>query len=173
MDIELILKDKTIKAKGKVEALSNAILTGEIKIADVIKAGSASKGSEKGTCVEALEFITRSNPEMSGQKCLEFAVSCLTDKAPRVRWEAAKVIGNIAGLYKTKLDDAIVGLLANTEYPGTVVRWSSAYAISSIILLNTKHNVDLIPAVEAIIQREENNAIRKIYSACLKKVQKS
>lgn len=76
-------------------------------------------------------------------------------------------------MYKTKLDDAISGLLINTEYPGTVVRWSAAYALSAIIACNTKRNEGLIPTIEAIIKREEDSAIKKIYMKALKKVQKN
>lgn len=170
MVIEEILKDKSLKAKGKVEELSKALLEGKIKMDDVIKAAENAKDSEKGTCIESLEFATRTKPEISTLKCFHFAVKCLADKAPRVKWEAAKVIGNIARLYKTKLDDAIHRLLVNTEDPGTVVRWSAVYALSKILACKTKRNADLIPAIEAIIKREENKAIKKMYLAGLKNI---
>jgi hypothetical protein len=173
MEIEVILKDRTLKSKAKVEAISKAVLNGKIKTDNLIKLASKMKDAEKGTCVESIEFATRAKPEISNQKCLNFAVACLADDAPRVKWEAAKVIGNIAHLYKTKLDDAIGGLLINTEYPGTVVRWSTAHALSKILELKTKHNNDLIPAIEAILKREEDHAIKKIYLAALKKEQKA
>lgn len=173
MEIEAILKDKGVKAKGKVEAISKAVLSGKIKVDDLIKIASKLKDSEKGTCVESLEFATRTKPEIANQKCWTFAVKCLQDEAPRVKWEAAKVIGNIAPSFKTKLDDAINGLLVNTEYSGTVVRWSAAHALSKILVLKTKHNTDLIPAIEAILKREDDNAIKKIYTTSLKKIQKA
>jgi hypothetical protein len=173
MQIEAILKDKSLKAKSKVEAISKAVLNGKITTDDLIKIASGLKGAEKGTCIESLEFATRTKPDIAKQKCLTFAVKNLQDDAPRVKWESAKVIGNIASLFKTKLDDAISGLLVNTEDPGTVVRWSAAGALSKILMLKTKHNTDLIPAIEAILKREEDNAIKKIYLAGLKKAQKS
>jgi hypothetical protein len=92
------------------------------------------------------------------------------DKAPRVKWESAKVIGNIAYLYPDKLDKAIGNLLTNSEFSGTVVRWSAAFALGEIVKLKTKRNKDLIPAVEAIIRRDDDNAIKKIYQAALKKL---
>lgn len=171
MDIEAILRDKGIKSKAKVMAISKEILNGKIKIEDLIKTASKHTGAEKGTCVESLEFATRSKPEIADQKCLTFAVKCLQDEAPRVKWEAAKVIGNIAPLFKTKLDTAISGLLINTEDSGTVVRWSAAHALCKIIALKTKHNADLIPAIESIVKREDDNAIKKIYLTCVKKAQ--
>jgi hypothetical protein len=171
MQIEAILKDKSLKAKAKVEAISKAILNGKIKTDDLIKIASGLKDAGKGTCVESLEFATRIKPDIANQKCLTFAVKNLQDEAPRVKWESAKVIGNIAHLFKTKLDNAIGGLLINTEDPGTVVRWSAAQALSKILVLKTQHNTALIAAVEAILEREEDNAIKKIYLAGLKKVQ--
>lgn len=169
MDIQQLLKDKTIKGKEKVETLSKAVLHESVKPAELLDAAIKAKGADRGTCVEAMEFVTRSNPEMCNKACLDFMVVCLEDKAPRVRWESAKVIGNVAALYATKLDEAITKLLANTEHPGTVVRWSAAYALTKIVEQKTKHNKDLIPAIEAITEREENNAIRKMYLTCLKK----
>lgn len=173
MLIEAVLRNKALNAKGKVEALSKAILSGKISVEDVIRIASKSEATEKGTCVESIEFATRTKPEISNQKCLNFVVKCLADDAPRVKWEAAKVIGNIAPLYKTKLDDAISGLLINTDYSGTVVRWSAAHALSKILACKTKRNEELIPAIEAIIKREKDNSIKKIYLIGLKKAQKA
>jgi HEAT repeat protein len=94
----------------------------------------------------------------------------LTDKAPRVKWESARVIGNIAHIFPTKLQKPIIHLLTNTENEGTVVRWASSYALGEIIQLKTKHNKTLIPAIEAILDREQDNTIKKKYLAALKKV---
>ncbi len=41
-----------------------------------------------------------------------------------------------------------------------------------IIAHKTNHNTDLVPAIEAIFIREEDNAIKNIYLAGLRKVQK-
>jgi HEAT repeat protein len=92
----------------------------------------------------------------------------LTEKAPRIKWESAKVVGNIAHLYPDKLDEAIKNLLINSEHTGTVVRWSAAFALGQIIKLRTSRNRNLIPAIESICKREEKNSIKKIYIAALK-----
>ena len=172
MNLAELIKSKTLKGKEKVETISQAILTGKLKVDELIKVASTLKKAEKGTCVEALEYVTRTKPELASQKCFSFAVESLKDEDPRVKWEAAKIIGNLAPHFKTKLSGAISGLLTNTEDPGTVVRWSAAFALSSIVVLKTKHNAELIPAIEAILKREENNAMRKMYLGALKKVQK-
>ena len=115
-----------------------------------------------------LEFATKSDPKLASLDCLKLVAEMLLDKAPRVRWESAKVIANIAHLYPNKLDNAVGNLLTNSEYPGTVVRWSAALALGEIVKLKNKRNKDLIPAVEAIIRREPDAAIKKIYQAALK-----
>lgn len=172
MDINAILTDKQLKTKDKVEALSKMLLDGEANIDELIKVAKASKDSEKGTCIEATEFATKAKPEIASIGCLKFVTETLLDKAPRVKWESAKVIGNIAHLYPNKLDSAICNLLTNSEFPGTVVRWSAAFALGEIIKLKTKRNTDLIPVIEAIIRRDNNKAIRKIYNAALKEAGK-
>lgn len=168
MDIETVLADK-IRAKAKVEAISQMLLTDKATVADVIKVAKVSKDGEKGTCIEAIQFATKTKPELATLDCLNFVTGTLLDKAPRVKWESAKVIAAIAHLYPNKLDKAIGNLLTNSEFPGTVVRWSAALALGEVVKLKTKLNKDLVPAVEAIMRREEDNAIKKIYLAALKK----
>ena len=170
MDIPAVLADKQIKSKLKVEMISSLLLEEKASLADLIKIAKVSKDSEKGTCIEAIEFATRAKPEIATKECLKFVTETLLDKAPRVKWESAKVMGNIAFLYPDQLDKAIVNLLTNSEFPGTVVRWSAAFALGEIVKLKTKRNKDLIPAIEAIIRRDDDNAIKKIYQAALKKL---
>lgn len=170
MDLQTILKDKQFKAKAKVELISQLLLDGSLSIDELIAVAQAAKDPDKANCVEALEFATKVQPTIATPVCLDFAVAALTAKAPRVKWEAAKVIGNIAHCYPTQLSKAINHLLVNTEHEGTVVRWSAAFALSTIIQLKTKHNKTLVPAVEAICQAESQNSIKKIYAAALKKV---
>ncbi len=170
MDIQTIITDKQLKAKPKVEAISKMLLDKKVSIDELLKVAKVSKDKEKGTCIEALEFATRNQPDIASSACLDFVTETLTHEAPRVKWESAKVIGNIAHLYPNKLDKAISNLLTNTEYSGTVVRWSAAFALGEIVKLKTKHNKDLVPAIEAIIKGDPDNAIKKIYQAALKKL---
>jgi HEAT repeat protein len=91
-------------------------------------------------------------------------------KAPRVKWESAKVIGNSAHLFSDDLEEAIKNLLTNTEDKGTVVRWSAAFALGEIVKIKTNYQIDLIKAIEVIIDREEKNSIKKIYQKALKQL---
>jgi hypothetical protein len=168
MDIQAVLTDKQLKAKAKVLLLSERLLQEQVSCADLIKAAKTSDDAGRGTCIESIEFATKSKPELASLDCLKFVTESLLDKAPRVKWESAKVIKNIGHCYPDKLDKAISNLLINSEFSGTVVRWSAALALGEILKLKGKQNRDLIPAVEAILRREEDNAIQKIYQKALK-----
>ncbi len=172
MDIEGLLKDKAIKPKEKTETISNWLLDNTLSTKNLIEFATKEKDPAKATCIEALEFATKQKPDIADENVLAFVTQTLAGKAPRVKWESAKVVGNIAHLFPAKLDSAISNLLANTEHTGTVVRWSAAYALGEILKLNTKHNKDLLPAIETIADREEKNSIRKIYLAAMKAVKK-
>ena len=172
MDFQELLNDKALKPKEKTEALCSWLLTNPGKVGDLIGFASASKDPVKATCIEAIECATKSSPEIATLACLDFVARTLSEKAPRIKWESAKVIGNIAHLHPGNLDEAIGNLLVNTEHPGTVVRWSASYALGQIVKIKTNRNKDLIPAIESICNREEKNSIRKIYLAALQYMKK-
>lgn len=170
MDLQKMLNSKEVKAKEKTEAISQMLLDEKIIIGELVEFAQTCKDPAKATCIEAIEFATKINPGISTLACFDFVSKSLADKAPRVKWESAKVIGNIAHLYPAKLKEAIKNLLTNSEHTGTVVRWSAAFALAQIIKLSSSANKDLIPAIESICKREEKNSIRKIYLEALKKL---
>ena len=172
MKLDEILNDKTIKQKPKVEAVSKMLLDKKLSVEELIAYAQTANDTLKSTCIESLEFASRQNPSIATEKCLKFVTQTLADDAPRVKWESAKVVGNIAHLFPTKLDKAIGNLLTNSEYDGTVVRWAAAFALGEILKLKTKHNKDLLPALEAISNRETDNAIKKKYLDAIKKTKK-
>lgn len=168
MKIEELLNDKTLKPKVKTETLSQMLLDKTLSTDDLIAFARGAKDSPKASCIEALEFATKQNPAIASEACLHFVSETLTEKAPRVKWESAKVIGNIAYLFPEKLGPSIGHLLTNSEHSGTVVRWAAAYALGEIIKLNTVLNKELLPAADAIIKREDRDSIKKIYQKALK-----
>jgi HEAT repeat protein len=172
MTITELLNDKTKKIKVKTETISKWLLDGSMPVDELIAFAEKSKDSEKATCIEAIEYATKQNSKIADESLLSFVTKMLTDKAPRVKWESAKVIGNIAHLFPTKLNKPITNLLTNSEYDGTVVRWAAAYALGEIFKLKTNHNKDLLPAIEAILNREQDNAIKKKYLDAIKKAKK-
>lgn len=169
MDFKALLNDKEIKPKEKTEVLATWLLQTTL-LDDFLAFAQQANDPAKGTCIEALEFATKSNPDVATQECLDFVTQSLTSKAPRVKWESAKVIGNIAHLYPTQLDRAVAHLLTNAEHSGTVVRWSAAYALGEILKLQTERNHQLIPATERVYNLEEKDSIKKIYGAAFKKI---
>lgn len=172
MNIEEIIKDKATKPKEKTDLISNLLLDGTIVAKHLVEFAAREKDAVKATCIEAFEFATKQKPAVADEGVLSFVTAALNEKAPRIKWESAKVIGNMAHLFPTKLDEAISNLLTNSEHAGTVVRWSAAYALGEILKLKTKHNKDLLPAIEAICEREEKNSIRKMYLAAIKALNK-
>jgi hypothetical protein len=172
MIFDSIINDKSLKTKEKTEYLSKIILENPEILNELINYAISAKDPLKAICIEALEFATNISPCLATKQSFDFVTNCLTAKAPRVKWESARVIGNIAHLFPDYLEKAIVNLLMNTEHPGTVVRWSAATALGQILKVGTSNNKELIPAIEAIIEREEKNSIRKIYLDALKKIRK-
>jgi len=169
MSISNLLNDKTIKSKEKTEILSKWLLERKIELNEVIDFAKNAKDPVKGICIEAIEYATKISPALSNKESMTFAIESLSSKAAKVKWESAKVIGNIAQLHKDQLDPAISKLLDNSEDEGTVVRWSAAFALGEIYKLKAPLSVDLKPAFEAIIMREEKNSIKKIYLDAMKK----
>ncbi len=170
MKIDELLKDKTKKQKDKIEIISKWILDNSLTIDELIAFAENQKDPAKATCIEAIEYATKQNPNIANETVLIFVTNTLTAKAPRVKWESARVIGNIAHLFPEKLEKPIDNLLANTEHKGTVVRWSTAFALGEILKLKTEINKDLLPAIEAICGKEEKSSIRKIYLDAIKKI---
>lgn len=170
MTIDELLKDKTIKPKDKTEIISNWLLDDSLPVDELIVFAEKQKDPAKATCIEAMEYATRQNPKIADETVLIFVTNTLASKAPRVKWESAKVIGNIAHLFPSQLGKSIENLLINTEHEGTVVRWSSAFALGEILKLKTKYNADLLPAIETISEKEEKSSIKKIYADALKKI---
>ena len=167
-----IINDKSLKAKGKVSSLSQLLIDGKVSVQQLIDTAKTENDSNKATIIESMEFATKTKPDIINDKGFEFAIENLKSTTPRVKWESAKVIANTAHLFPKMLNKAVVNLLNNTEHPGTVVRWSAAGALSKIIQCKTTVNKELIPTIEAIEKREQDNAIKKIYQQGLKKAAK-
>jgi hypothetical protein len=172
MSLQELLKDKTKKGKEKVETISSWLLDTSLPAAELLSFAEKAKDPDKATCIEAIEFASTQKPEIADESVFSFVVKSLTEKAPRIKWESAKVIGNTAHLYPSNLSKAITNLLTNSEHDGTVVRWASAYALGEILKLKTRHNKDLLPAIEALCESEQNNGVKKKHLDALKKTKK-
>lgn len=172
MQLTELFANKTLKPKKKTETLSNLLLDKSITIAELLAFAENQKDPTKASCIEALEFASKRNPAIADLDVLTFATQNLKAKAPRIKWESAKVIGNIASQFPNDLNEAIAALLSNTEHEGTVVRWSAAFALGEILMLKNSKYVDLYASLESICEREEKNSIKKIYLNAMKKFSK-
>jgi hypothetical protein len=167
-----IFSDKSIKPKVKTENLSRLLLEKRITPEELIGFAELAKDSPRATCTEALEFASSQKPAMVNARVFTFMVESLAAKAPRIKWEAARVIANAAHLHKDRLEDAIENLLVNARHDGTVVRWSAATALVTILSLGTKHSKTLLPKLKTLHDGEEKGSIRKIYNKAVEMMQK-
>ncbi|MGZ3885295.1 MAG: hypothetical protein ACXVPQ_03230 [Bacteroidia bacterium] len=168
MDLSGLFADNSQTQKEIIQQLSELLLKKQLKTTTLIAFAESAKDPVKAGCIEALEFASKKDPEIITAAAFDFVTEQLKAKAPRIKWESAKVVGNTAHLFPKKLDAAIRYLLDNSEHSGTVVRWSAAYALGEIVKTG-KHKM-LETAIDAIMKREEKNSIRKIYEAALKKI---
>jgi hypothetical protein len=172
MTIEDIFKDKTIKAKAKVNTIGEWLLNGQLPLEELLNFAEKQKATDKATCIEALELATKKDASIANSDVLAFVTKALKDEEPRVKWESAKVISNIAKSFHTLLETTIKNLLINAEGHGTVVRWASATALTEILKLKTSYNTKLLPKIQELNSKEEDNAIKKKYIDALNKVNK-
>jgi hypothetical protein len=172
MTLEQLFSDKTIKAKAKVAQIGDWLLNGELPTDELMPFAEKQKPSEKATCIEALEYSTKKNPSHADENVFNFVTKSLEDSEPRVKWESARVIGNIAKLFPNQLKKSTENLLKNAENDGTVVRWATAYALGEILKLKTELNTSLLAKIEILCQKEEDNGVKKKYLDALKKAKK-
>lgn len=172
MTIEQIFQDKSVKAKAKVSTIGGWLINGELHMEELIAYAERQKAVDKATCIESIEYATKKLPSLADENLLAYVTHALENTEPRVKWESAKVIGNIAKQFPDQLSEPIKNLLSNAENPGTVVRWATAYALAEILKLKTENNIRLLPKIEALCKKEEDNGVRKKYEEALKKIQK-
>jgi HEAT repeat protein len=167
--IEPILKSK-IGPKEKTARLAASLKGGEITVEDVVKFFATASDSERGTCMEALEVVSRDDPQ-SVETSLDFVIAQLGHKAPRVKWEASRVIANSARAFPTRVTAALPALRKNTKDAGTVVRWSAAFALTEIALNSPQTRRELLPVMTKLA-REETGGVKKVYAEGLRKLAK-
>jgi HEAT repeat protein len=162
---------RTSGKKGKeLNSFTAALFEAEKPSAeDFTQAMIKGRDAERGVTIEALEYLTQTNPE-AARPYLETVIQRLSDKAPRVRWEAARVITNVAGTYGMEIEPAIPGLIQNAADKGTVVRWSSAFAMGEIAKTNPKVRGELVENMKALADKEENNGVRNVYLKALRRL---
>ena len=165
-----IFSDKLIKPKDKTEQVSKLFLDGQVTPEQMAAFAGAGADTVKATCLEAMEYATKIRPEAGDGIVFDFARQSLGEKAPRVKWESARIIGNIIHQHPSRIPEVLEGLYANARHSGTVVRWSAAYAIGQVIKVKSRYNNEILREVKEILAGEEKNSIRKIYLDAMKKL---
>lgn len=110
--IEEIRKSRR-KPKEIIELLVEALKRDKKLIAELIQCFENGTTVEKGNCMEAIEYVTKENPEFA-ENCLEFVIGNINDNVPRVKWETCRVTGNVAKKFPDKVKEAIPKLSENT-----------------------------------------------------------
>ncbi|MCL1663304.1 HEAT repeat domain-containing protein [Elizabethkingia ursingii] len=173
MSLEEIFQDKSIKAKVKVSQIGEWLISQELPVDELLAFTDLQSGTNKATCIEAIEYATKKSVLMTDDALLSYVTKALGEEEARIKWESAKVIGNISKQHADKLAPAIAGLLKNAEDKGTVVRWATAYALAEILKLKMDYNKTLLPKIEILCEKEEDNGVKKKYIDAIKKVKKN
>jgi hypothetical protein len=135
-----------------------------MELIDGLKIGSK---VEKATCLSVVAHIAKSKPELVIPH-LDHITEYINHDAPRVKWEAAEIIANIAQKFPDKASKTIPKLLLNTVDEGTVVRWSAAYALTEIAKNRPETREELVPKFIEIVMNEKNSGVKNVYQKALK-----
>lgn len=170
MTIDQILQDKSVKAKGKVIEISERLVKKELHLDEILAFAQTQNSTDKATCIEAIEYATKKSRSVANENLLNYVTNALLENEPRIKWESAKVIGNIAKLFPNKLANAIHNLVDNAKNKQTVVRWATAFALGEILKLKTTHHDELLVVIEDLCLKEADNGVKKKYLDALIKL---
>lgn len=171
MDIVNLLGDKSTKPIEKRAQLAEAI-TMKLVTIDEVKSINGLDEKKTGIVLEAMEAVTRNNPGLADLAWLKFAQEYIASASNSLKREASRVVGNISHLFPDDLEAAIEKLIENAANDGTVIRWSSAYALGRIILLPRYANSGLFDTVTKLCEGEQENGVKNQYLNGLKKAKR-
>jgi len=170
MNLSELFEDSSLKAKARAGEIGAALAHGSLAPDELLNFARRHSGAIKATCIEALESATRKAPELVDPALFDFLSDSLDDDEPRVKWESARVIGNVARQFPDRLDGPVEGLLRNATHEGTVVRWASAIALGEILLLDAGLRDELLPRIRRLCDEEEDSGVKKKYVSALGRV---
>ncbi|OGO77460.1 MAG: hypothetical protein A2Y23_02190 [Clostridiales bacterium GWB2_37_7] len=172
MDTLIMLNDKSIKAIEKRGIIIKSLKEKNIGIKEI--KGLLNEIDEKKSAIifEAMEAVTNSDAHIADIEWQHLAVENILSVSNRIKREASRIVGNIAHKFPNDLEKAIEKLLLNSKDPGTVVRWSSAYALAKIIVIPQYANGELFDRLTEICNHEEESGVKNQYVKALKKAAK-
>ena len=167
MNIATLLADKSVKATDKREQVAHALKTVNFTIKDIKDCALDDKST--GIVLEAMEAISRVQPEAADIEWLNYVGGYITAESNTLKREASRVVGNISHLFPDKIDGLIQDLIENTKNDGTVIRWGSAYALGQIIRIPKFANSNLFDVLTDLAEQETENGVKNQYLNGLKK----
>ncbi len=171
MDLSDEIRNSKKKPKELTEWLALKIERDRNTLDDIQQCLKTGSTAEKGICMEAIEHVSKSRPRLV-RNHIGMVIGHINSDAPKVKWESARVIGNLAFQFPEEVATVIPSLLENTRDKGTVVRWSAAYALSEIAKSNPGIRNTLLPEIRRIIKNEKNNGVKNVYLKALKAIEK-
>lgn len=167
-----IINDKSLKRLEKREVIVESIINRKVDFSTISEACEILPEKKVSLLLEAIEEVSRSKEFTLEADYLDLAEKYILSSDNSCKREASRIVGNLANKYPTKLDDAIVALLKNTDNEGTVIRWASAYALSRIIVIPQYAKSSLFEQISDLCAREEENGVKNQYIKALKKAEK-
>lgn len=167
-----ILNDKSIKSKAKRKKIVDAILGGDLTLADIEKI-IGSIGDEQVTVIlEAIDEIAKNSLRDLDIAYLQLAEKYIASGSDTVKRAASMIVGDLAKHYPDKVDSAVKALIRNINDKSKEVREGSAYGISKILELKEYASSSLHNIASKIMEQEPDKKIKKIYNKTLKKLAK-
>jgi hypothetical protein len=160
----------TTGAKALSDAVAAELVTGKAAVNAWLEFYATATATERGRCLEALEFVTRTAPKLA-EPCETVLLAASADKNPTLQREASRVVANTAAVFPEWATSAVPLLLKNTEHEGTVVRWSAALALTEIAKANPATRKKLLPVITKLAETGEGG-VRSIYLRALKALAK-
>ncbi len=154
-------------AKQKSRAIADALLSGTLKPVALLEVSPGLPDADLAIVMESLESATRVGPAMVNDQLFALLVRNVNHAAPRVQWEAARTIGNVAGQHAEQLGPAVEALLANVTSDGQVVRWATARALAAILRVRITDK-GLRQRLSEIAADEQDEGVRRVYEKALR-----
>ena len=172
MNLVSVLEDVRLKKDEKRKEIINSLNNKEFTIKEINIFKNILDERDLIIVLEAMEVVTRKNPHIADLKWLEFVEEYIIADSNNLKRESSRIVGNIAHLFPNNLKNVIEKLLVNSLDKGTVIRWSSAYALSRIIIIPVYAQSELYNTLLKIYEKEAESGVRGQYQNGLLKAEK-
>lgn len=167
-----MLNDKSIKAVEKRKIIIKELVEKNITIKEIESLLNDVDEKKLAIIFEAIEAVTNSTAQIADIKWLHLVSEYILAESNSIKREASRIVGNLSHKFPNDLESVIEKLLTNSNNQGTVVRWSSAYALSRIIVLPKYANSELFDKLTEICSSENESGVKNQYVKALKKASK-